>query len=86
MTIKTPVITTLSASYQAITLPSADRRSFSAQTSDGTSFYVAVDASGTGEALVESGAQTINRMSSNDDTIFWAKAFSGTPDLTVFWG
>lgn len=87
MTIKLPVVTALNTStYTAIEVPSATKRSISAYTEDGTSFKLAIDASGTGEAIIPSDASlSMDDISDEDETIFYAKAVTGTPNLVVLW-
>lgn len=85
-----PVVTALNAvTYTAITIPRTNRPvPVSYYTEDETGFYVAIDASGTGEALVpEKTGVNIEQMSIDaDGLLLYAKAVSGTPNLVVMIG
>ena len=74
------------STYTAITLPSAARRNISARTSDKTEWLIAWDASGlNSQTIWAEKSLSINEISDRDETIFWAKASAGTPNLDLLW-
>ena len=88
--INTPNVIALNTStYTAVTVPLTNGvcRPMAAYVDDGTSFLIAVDSSGTGEATVP--ANTFWSDSCVTDTagvIFYAKASAGTPNIVVLVG
>jgi len=83
--IKTPVVTALNTeTYTPITLNDQAAEGFSIHISDGSAFFYAVDASGTGEALVPDNASlSWGHYEPAHATIMYAKSVTGTPDLIV---
>lgn len=89
--IRTPVVTALNATtYTSIAIPVSGGkcRPISAWTETGVAFYIAVDSSGTGEALIPAPGMYSNSCVTTDNqgVIFYAKAISGTPNLAVSFG
>ena len=89
-TIRTPVVTALnSTTYTAIVIPEngGKCRPITAWTETGVGFYIAVDSSGTGEALIPApGTYSNSCVTYKDGLLFYAKAISGTPNLAVNFG
>ena len=83
--IKTPVVTALNSStYTPITLGNDHAYGFSVYISDGSSFYYAVDSSGTGEALVPAASSLFwEHYEKKLTTVMYAKAVTGTPNLIL---
>lgn len=88
--IRTPVVTALNATtYTAIVIPETNGRCrpISAWTETGVAFYIAVDSSGTGAALIPSpGTYSNSCVTDTNGVVFYAKAVSGTPNLVLNFG
>jgi len=83
--IKTPVVTAInSTTYTPIALGEEQAYGFSVHISDKSSFYYAVDSSGTGEALVPDNASlSWGHYEPENSIIMYAKSVSGSPNLIV---
>lgn len=87
--VKMPVSTTLNTStYVAVATGTDVAYGFSVFISNGTAWYIASDTSGTGETLIEDHVPNINwgHYVNANTTVFYAKAFVGTPDIVIFPG
>ena len=84
-----PIVTVLNTStYTRIVMP-AKLGGVTVYTEDGTSFYVATDSSGTGEALVPAdiavGWDRITPNANDSSAALYAKATVGTPNMVLLW-
>lgn len=88
--IQEPVVIALNTStYTAIEIPVANKRCrpISVHTEDSSSFLIAIDDSGTGEAIIPApGIYSNDCVTDTNGVIFYAKASAGTPNLVVLIG
>lgn len=83
--LRTPIVTALNTStYVAINMP-RQKGNVAVYTEDETAFYVARDASGTGEAKVPTGKLSVERLAPNSGVAMYAKAAEGTPNLVLLY-
>ena len=88
--INAPVVTALNTStYTAVTIPRTNGscRAVTVYTEDSSSFYIASDSTGTGEALVPANTSlSYNCVTDTAGVVLYAKSSSGTPNLVAIVG
>lgn len=86
--IKAPIVTALNSSTYTAILSPGGCGGIGVYTEDGTSFYIATDSSGTGEAIVPADTSiSFGNVCPEEVTniVLYAKSASGTPNLVLLW-